>query len=91
MPRMRFLTRLPVLAVFAVLVVVPLGCGQRVNYPKAKVTSPLNRPGDCAACKKKIESVASANLVVIDGVQYVTCDDKCVAKLRKQIEWQNGR
>ncbi len=70
---------------------VSVGCGRGVNYPKAKVTSPLNRPGTCVACKKKIESVADANLVVIEGVQYVICDDKCVAKLRKQLEWDKGR
>jgi hypothetical protein len=88
---MQCLARSSLLAVLAVLAVSTLGCGPRVNYPEVKVTSPLNRPGDCAACKKKIESVTQANLVVIDGVQYVTCDEKCVAELRKQIEWQNGR
>ena len=88
--RMRFAVCLLVFVVVAV-VGTAIGCGQRANYPKAKVTSPLNRPGACAACKKKIESVASANLVVVDGVQYVICDDKCVAKLRKQLEWEKGR
>jgi hypothetical protein len=83
--------RLRLLAILAVSIVIPLGCGPRVKYPEVKVTSPLGRAGDCAACKKKIESVAKGNLVVIDAVQYVTCDEKCVAKLRKQIEWQNGR
>ncbi len=80
-----------VLVMVALSVGASVGCGQRANYPKAKVTSPLNRPGDCAACKKKIESVVSANLVVIDGVQYVICDDKCVAKLQKHLEWEKGR
>lgn len=88
---MRSGTRLSSFAVVAVLAAVLAGCGQRANYPKAKVTSPLDRPGVCAACKKKIDSVAKGNLVVIDGVQYVICDDKCTAKLRKQIEWENGR
>lgn len=89
--RMRLVACLLVLAVIAILVGTSLGCGQRANYPKAKVTSPLNRPGACAACRKKIESVANANLVAIDGVQYVICDDKCVAKLRAHLEWEKGR
>ncbi len=88
---MTFVMRPLVLVMVVLTVGVLVGCGQRTNYPKAKVTSPLNRSGTCTACKKKIESVADANLVVIDGVQYVICDDKCVAKLRKQLEWEKGR
>lgn len=91
MTRIRFLMRMAVFIVVAVVVGASVGCGQRANYPKAKVTSPLNRPGSCTSCKNKLESVASTNLVVIDGVEYVICDDKCTAKLRKQLEWQNGR
>lgn len=89
--RMRFAVCLLVFAATAVWVVASVGCGQRTNYPKAKVTSPLSRPGVCTACKKQIESVAKENLVVIDAGEYVTCDDKCTAKLRKQLEWENGR
>ncbi|HLA85755.1 MAG TPA: hypothetical protein VJL29_13270 [Thermoguttaceae bacterium] len=91
MTRMRCSLLLAAFVVAAAVVGAAVGCGHRANYPKAKVTSPLGRPGVCSACKKKIESVADANLVVIDGVQYVICDDPCVAKLRKQLEWENGR
>ncbi|MDZ7616612.1 MAG: hypothetical protein U1E05_06375 [Patescibacteria group bacterium] len=67
------------------------GCGGGVNYPKAQVTSPLNRPGTCVVCKTKIESVADANLVVIDGVQYTLCGDACLPKLHASLEWDRGR
>jgi hypothetical protein len=91
MTRMRFSRPLRVFFAAVFIAAASVGCGNRANYPKAKVTSPLNRPGVCAACKKKIASVASANLLVIGGGEYVTCDDKCIAKLRKQLEWENGR
>ena len=86
-----FAASLLLFAVMAIFVVVTAGCGQRANYSKAKVTSPLNRSGSCAACRKKIESVASTNLVVIDGGEYIICNDKCIATLRKRLAWENGR
>jgi hypothetical protein len=88
---MRISLRLAGFVIAVAVIGAAVGCSQRVNYPKAQVTSPLNRPGTCAACKKKIESVVDDNLMVIDGVQYVICDDKCVAKLQKQLEWEKGR
>jgi hypothetical protein len=83
--------RLFVFGILVVPIAVWCGCSTKVNYPEIQVTSPLDHPGVCSACKKKIESVAKTNLVVIDGTQYVICSETCVAKLRKRLEWENGR
>jgi hypothetical protein len=77
------------MVVLLLITVFLAGCGPKVNYPKAKVTSPLNRPGVCAACRKKIESVAEKNVFVYANVQYVVCDEKCAAKMKKLVDSQN--
>ncbi len=74
------------LLVLAAMVLVPVaqGCGRRVPYPVPKVTSSLGREAICAHCSKKIQSVREENLVVIDGVQYIVCDQGCANGVR---EW----
>lgn len=67
------------------------GCGKQVPYPEPEVTSPLNRPGECAHCEKKIESVGEDNLVVFDGIQYIVCDEECADGVKEWLKQLDGR
>jgi hypothetical protein len=74
----------------AVFAFGPAGC-QRVNYPEPTVTKVVGNPGVCEACQKAIESVRSDQLVLLDGVQYVVCDEPCAAALKKSDAEQKER
>jgi hypothetical protein len=71
---------------FALLMLLPvlstIGCGTKRGYPKAEAVTALGRPGQCAYCHKKIDRVEQENLVTIDAVEYIVCDEKCAEALR---------
>lgn len=67
------------------------GCGHDAAYPKATVTTPLGRPGTCHHCRKAIANVTERNLVTFRSAQYVVCDEKCGAAMKKWHESQFGK
>jgi hypothetical protein len=72
----------------ALLVLLPalsaVGCGSKRGYPTAKGVTAVGRPGECAFCHKKIDRVEQANLVTLDAVEYIVCDEKCAEALRNK-------
>jgi hypothetical protein len=70
----------------ALLMLLPalctIGCGSKRGYPTVKPVTALGRPGECAFCHKKIDRVEQKNLVTIDAVEFIVCDDQCAESLR---------
>jgi hypothetical protein len=70
----------------ALLMLLPalstIGCGTKRGYPAAKPVEVIGQPGECAFCRKKIDRVEKENLVTLDAVEYIVCDDKCAESLR---------
>ena len=60
--------------------VIQVGCSRVGGYPEATITTPVGHEGLCVACSKKISSVSKANLVTIDGIQFIVCDEACAKK-----------
>jgi len=61
------------------------GCAQQPGYPKVTPVSVLNHPGTCAYCGRKIALVRQANLITIQGVEYVVCDETCAKGQEKSV------
>lgn len=87
----RFAVPTGALVMVAVLLAALAGCGDRPAYPEAKVTTPLGKPSVCAHCEKRIESVSEQNLVTIDGVQYIVCDEKCADGVKEWLQQMEER
>jgi len=64
------------------------GCSENAPKREIAVTSPVGHSSVCAHCNKKIETVSEENLVTIEGIQYIICDEKCSAKLKKWVAKQ---
>ncbi len=82
------LRRATVLLGSAMLAFLLSGCGEHAPALEAKVSSPVGRPGVCVQCNKKIDDVSEENLVTVEGVEYIVCDEKCAADLKKWIAEQ---
>jgi hypothetical protein len=75
------------LLLFAALACLPIsGCGQPPGYPKVTPVAVLNHPGSCAYCGRKLDSVHEANLITIQGIQYVVCDETCAKGQATKVE-----
>jgi hypothetical protein len=75
--RLIFVALLTLLPAFSTI-----GCGVKRGYPTVKPATASGRSGECAYCHKKIERVERANLVTLDGKEYIVCDEKCAESLR---------
>ena len=64
------------------------GCQESAPYPQARVTTPVGRPGICSHCGKKIGKVEEKQLITVNGIQYIVCDEKCAADLKKWVAEQ---
>jgi hypothetical protein len=53
------------------------GCQPTPGYPKVTPVAALDHPGTCAYCGRKIERVNRTNLLTVEGVEYVVCDQAC--------------
>lgn len=87
----RYMNRRHSLRLGGLFLLTLAGCEQDGKYPKAQVTSPLNRPGTCHHCGKAIATVSENNLVTLKAAQYVVCDEKCGTALKKWHESQFGK
>ncbi len=74
--------------VAACIALVSFGCGSRPPKLVPKVASPLGRPAVCAHCNARIETVTKANLITVDGIEYVVCDQKCAEELKAWLAEQ---
>jgi hypothetical protein len=50
--------------------------------------SALNHPGTCAYCGRKIDLVGQDNLITIQAVEYVVCDETCAKGQEKAVAKQ---
>lgn len=65
------------------------GCNcQASPYPQVRVTTPLGKQGECSFCKKKFDPVEKDNMVTIQGVRYILCNEKCAAGMEEWIKRQ---
>jgi len=64
------------------------GCGEVPPHLEPQVATPIGRPGTCSHCDKQIGTVRDRNLVTIDGIQYVVCDEHCAIELKKWLAKQ---
>jgi hypothetical protein len=77
------------LALLAGLACLPLpGCAPQPGYPKVTPVSALNHPGTCAYCGRKIDLVRQENLITIQAVEYVVCDETCAKGQEKAVAKQ---
>ena len=81
---------LVLLAVFAPPACGLAGCAPKPGYSTPTVVSPLDRRGECFACKKPIEIVKPEHLFSGRGVQCVVCDAACARKAAEMmgVEYQ---
>ncbi|WLD10605.1 hypothetical protein [Planctellipticum variicoloris] len=60
------------------------GCAQ-VETPEVAVTTSVGRPGMCAHCGKSLAEVQPGNLIVVDNVEFLTCNPECAAGVIRRI------
>jgi hypothetical protein len=65
------------------------GCGEKPpQLDTSTATNPIDQPGVCEHCNKKIEKVTEQNLITVRGNQYIICDKKCKADLKAWLAKQ---
>jgi len=65
------------------------GCGETPpQLDTSTATSPVDRPGVCEHCKKKIGKVTEQHLITVRGNQYIVCGDKCEVDLKAWLAKQ---
>lgn len=60
------------------------GCA-RVETPDVAVATSVGRPGKCAHCGEALAEVQPGNLIVVENLEFLTCNPDCAAGVIRRV------